>query len=558
MKNAQTFLFRFFLVYLLFVQSSEFALAQNERYQGFLNDGIEAFNSSDYETAVNQFEAARLMTKPDTKELRDVNNWLERAKERRFNALKLAWAKADSALAVANNVLDKLYFYEGKFGLTLQNTGTENDPKYQYGYINKKGEEVIGFEFDEASPFSVWDGYARVKKDNRNYLLDTIGKVYLVANSVAALTNETLALDLASYNASQLPATLWNFPKLEILLIKNGRLTKLSAGIRRMKNLKTLDLSNNKLNVLPDELGTLGELQRLILNNNQLSTLPASLYELERLNELNLMNNLFTSLPKEIGNLETLRSLWLSNNELETLPAQISRLKQLKKLSLIGNQFQRLPVGILDIAQLEMLYLGNNKLSSLPENIHQLQSLKYINFYNNPIEKLPQNICNISEVVVNDRTLRQYYDSCGESFLNNSSERTLERFARRLFENKDFSRCYDLSRGIITKFPENYMNWYRHSWYALFVGEYKTSINAARKCLKIYPIETGVNTNLALGMILDDQYENAKSIYLKWKDKYFYQDNKLAKAIFLNDLAALESAGITHPDFDKVRKLLEN
>ncbi|MFK7922813.1 MAG: WG repeat-containing protein, partial [Bacteroidia bacterium] len=87
--------------------------------------------------------------------------------------------RADSSLSVANRVLDQMYFYEEKFGLTLKNIAQEREtPKYRYGYIDRQGKEVIAFEYEEATPFSHMDGFARVQIDKQKYLLDTAGVIY--------------------------------------------------------------------------------------------------------------------------------------------------------------------------------------------------------------------------------------------------------------------------------------------------------------------------------------------------------------------------------------------
>jgi hypothetical protein len=65
-----------------------------------------------------------------------------------------------------------------------------------------------------------------------------------------------------------------------------------------------------------------------------------------------------------------------------------------------------------------------------------------------------------------------------------------------------------------------------------------------------------VETNLALGYLLSNQYDRAEVIYRKWKGKKFEAgDAENADAIFLNDIAELESFGIHHVDFQKVKRL---
>ncbi|MBA7533726.1 hypothetical protein ES705_25970 [subsurface metagenome] len=64
-------------------------------------------------------------------------------------------------------------------------------------------------------------------------------------------------------------------------------------------------------------------------------------------------------------------------------------------------------------------------------------------------------------------------------------------------------------------------------------------------------------TNLALSYLFNDQFEEAKEVYLEWKDKPYDEEFETFKDVFLEDLKVLEKAEITHPDFEKIRRLLE-
>ena len=104
---------------------------------------------------------------------------------------------------------------------------------------------------------------------------------------------------------------------------------------------------------------------------------------------------------------------------------------------------------------------------------------------------------------------------------------------------------------------EYYNNWFNLSFYALFVGKPQEAINAAQKTLDIEPEATSVETNLALGYLLNNQWAEAKEIYLKWKGKHFLDDDRLCDEVFLLDIADLEKAGVEHPDFEKVKALFK-
>jgi len=64
-------------------------------------------------------------------------------------------------------------------------------------------------------------------------------------------------------------------------------------------------------------------------------------------------------------------------------------------------------------------------------------------------------------------------------------------------------------------------------------------------------------SNLALSYLLNSKWSKAREIYTTWKDSMYlnfgYQKFQVG---FLEDLNAMEKIGITHPDFEKVRNLL--
>ena len=65
--------------------------------------------------------------------------------------------------------------------------------------------------------------------------------------------------------------------------------------------------------------------------------------------------------------------------------------------------------------------------------------------------------------------------------------------------------------------------------------------------------------NLALAYLLTDEWEKAKEVYVTWQDSTYLMQNQefLMKDTFLDDIKDLESKGITHPNFAKVRELLK-
>ena len=107
--------------------------------------------------------------------------------------------------------------------------------------------------------------------------------------------------------------------------------------------------------------------------------------------------------------------------------------------------------------------------------------------------------------------------------------------------------------------PDNYSTWFDLSWASLLVNKPEVAIYAAKKTLELNPNAQGVETNLALGYLLTNNWEKAEQIYKKWKGKPFPDlKEKLSDFYFLTDIADLEKAGISHPDFKKVRTFFLN
>ncbi|GEO10794.1 hypothetical protein SAE01_32900 [Segetibacter aerophilus] len=100
------------------------------------------------------------------------------------------------------------------------------------------------------------------------------------------------------------------------------------------------------------------------------------------------------------------------------------------------------------------------------------------------------------------------------------------------------------------------------SWYLLLNRRYAEAEQAAREALTPWFTKTGlydkemeyVNANLAVALLLQNKFEEAKKVYLSLKGKSY--DDRSYVSMFLDDFAQLEKADITHPDFNKIKGLL--
>jgi len=377
---------------------------------------------------------------------------------------------------------------------------------------------------------------------------------------ISELKNLTY-LNLDGNQLTTLPAQIGELKNLESLSLYGNQLTTLPPQIGGLKNLTWLGLNKNQLTTLPPQIGELNNLTSLQLWSNQLVILPIQIVELKNLTELYLSGNQLTSLPAQIGELKNLISLYLGGNQLTSLPAQIAALKNLARLDLSNNQLTTLPAQIGELKKLTALYLDGNRLTALPPQIRELRKLEVLNLGYNNIEKVAVQIgdlknlteLNLSQnrvLAAERKTILALLPDCEIVFAEDYSK-----MANRYHVNGDYAEAFKAQQKVVEKDGKNYSNWFTLSFYALFIGEPQKAIQAAKHVLALNPEAVDVETNLALGYLLNNQWAEAEAIYLKWKGKNFPDDNRLWDLVFLAEIADLEKTGIIHPDFEKVKKI---
>ena len=193
-----------------------------------------------------------------------------------------AFKRMEAAYVKNQRIIDAFYFYEGRYALAFKNK--------KYGYINKEGEEVIDYKYDEAYPFDKHTGLAKVKRISTGwggvnephfYLIDTLGREYRLAESIEELTEETRALDLSNFLSFEIDSMekILEFPDLEMLILGSAVDQSFFNEIHRFKNLVYLSLA-------------------------QMEAFPQSLFQLEKLEVLNLADCSIQEIPKDINKLE--------------------------------------------------------------------------------------------------------------------------------------------------------------------------------------------------------------------------------------------------------------
>ena len=469
-----------------------------------------------------------------------------------------ALAKADSALQKANKLVNAFYFYGGRFALAYG----ERSGDTVFYFINKNGDEVYKLgRWEKAEQFDE-RGFAKVKKKEGHelidYLLDTFGNIYRVAYDLNNLGAGVVALDLSGKklrNYLQTESDVWTHKELNLLLLDGNGLNALPPEIGQLKNLTYLDLSNNELKSLPSEIEQLKNLKTLCLSRNQLIAMPPEIGQLKNLTALDVKWNQLAALPPEIGQLESLVELDLSSTQLTVLPPEIGQLKNLKRLGLYCP-LSILPPEIWQLKNLTEFILSGTQLAVLSPEIGQLKNMITLDLRNNQLNALPpeigqlKNLKNLfltnNDLVVSSLAqIRSMLPNCRIDFDYMIT-------AISLFSSNRYQDAYEMQKVAVLEDDKNPLAWSFLSEYALYARQPQEAIAAAKKALALNLSTRTLESYLALGYLLNNQWPEAEERYLKMA-----QYDKLWIDVFLSDIATLEAAGITHPDFAKVKAMLQ-
>ena len=271
-----------FLFIIIFAFNFGFSQSDYEIIKGMAQELRE---QGEFTQALEKYELAERLPNMTSTERKD----LELQKQQ-------TWAQIDSLIVrvraekekvekekqKTQKIIDAFYFYDGKFAIAFKND--------KYGFINKQGDIVIEYKYQDAQPFRRTNGLAKVKRN------DTLGREYLLAEDINDLSNETKALDLSENNLTEISEEIFNYSQLEILLLHNNIFSELPPEIENLTNLSYLDISGK------------------YYNRKKISALPLSFFKLTNLKHLNLSFCQLDSLPKEIGNLTNLIYLNLWDN----------------------------------------------------------------------------------------------------------------------------------------------------------------------------------------------------------------------------------------------------
>ena len=152
-------------------------------------------------------------------------------------------------------------------------------------------------------------------------------------------------------------------------------------------------------------------------------------------------------------------------------------------------------------------------------------------------QDVAQTLGNISELYFSMKQYNKAANNCSES----------------LKIYKDISIC--TSQNYKSELASQYGNL---ACYSLFLKQFGNAEISAKEGLRIDPSQTWIYSDLANALLFQGKKEEAKQIYIKYKNKIHPQDQtKTFKFFFLKDLDELEKANITHPEVERIRQLLK-
>jgi len=428
------------------------------------------------------------------------------------------------------------------------------------------------------------------------------------------LTYLDLSYDYLKDNKFSNLNEIYKLTNLKYLYLSYCRIDTLSSEIGNLSNLIWLDLSDNNLTELPIEISKLLNLTGLVLRGNELTKIQKEIQYLTNLTYLSLNSNDLTELPKEIRHLKNLTYLSLSSNDLTELPKEIGCLLGLTVLNSCNNKLIELPIEIGKLINLTDLNLENNKLTILPKQIKNLLNLKSLRLTGNPItEKEINNVkfilpsLNISYIpfhlyffyknkykVVNDYYTNQIKDTSGLSIVDKYC------FANSFnYEGNGFFKSSKIDSALlyyqksIEIEPDFFLGWYNLGNSYLNNNEYEKalfyyekaieidtlSIDAigkiipcylytkqferaeyyAKKAISINPGGNYYYLSLARAYLFQGKLDEAKEIYLKFKEVQM-DEIETGKQASLRQLKAMEEAGVIPeeylPDVEKIKALL--
>ena len=138
---------------------------------------------------------------------------------------------------------------------------------------------------------------------------------------------------------------------------------------------------------------------------------------------------------------------------------------------------------------------------------------------------------------------------------------------RRLSELEEGEEAYLESIAIYSRLFKEYPDSYKFdlgrtygnlSRLYIYANRFEKAEKVARQGLEIDPSLSYIQSYIAIALLNQDKFSEARKIYSQFKDQvYDERTNKSWNDLFLEDLQELEKAGITHQDIVRIKRILE-
>ncbi len=133
----------------------------NNDYDKEITNGVELYNTGKYYDAFLCFNAASVLASNDNNALTALLS--EQLKDTAVFEIKRFSNIAENTIKTSQKIIDAFYFYNGKFALAFKDG--------KYGFINKQGNTVIEYKYDNAISFDRETGLAKVVRNNQKFLI---------------------------------------------------------------------------------------------------------------------------------------------------------------------------------------------------------------------------------------------------------------------------------------------------------------------------------------------------------------------------------------------------
>ncbi|XP_022101656.1 leucine-rich repeat-containing protein 40-like isoform X2 [Acanthaster planci] len=206
------------------------------------------------------------------------------------------------------------------------------------------------------------------------------------------------------------PDHLEHLATVNVLSMRDNKLTHIPEEMVNLRSLQRLDLTNNDLSTLPYKLGTLTSLKSLVLDGNPMRGIRRDIISRGTQGILKFLRSRIEEDPSSkdaadspsasdpssaVGAVAavTSKTLDYSNKKATEVPVTLwepAREAGVTNVNFSKNVFAEVPMNVLLLAKtVTELNLGFNKLASMPVELQMMVNLTHLDLRNNAISTLP-------------------------------------------------------------------------------------------------------------------------------------------------------------------------